>query len=396
MSRVLVTGGAGFIGSHVVDRLLAAGHEPRILDLRPSPYHHDVETVIGDVRAFEAVLAACTDCDAIVHLAAAADVGEVARDPVAAEELNCRGTLSVLHAAREAGTDRVLYASTIWVYSDVEAAHVDEETLLPAPSHIYTATKLAGELYCRSYAQLYGVSSTILRFGIPYGPRARPAAVVPAFVGKALAGEPLLLAGGGTQARRFVYVEDLAEGVVRALAPVAANRTFNLVGTEDVTIRQIAEAVREVVGSVEVIDVDGRPGDFAGAQVSGLRAVEELDWRPRTPFAEGLRRYVDWHRGREEPAALPAAVAPLAPLAPAAVALAAPPAPKQRRPWPWARVIAFAMIGLLVGTLAVERDAVRDLERVLGGRVLLTLIVLALAFSAFALTSARRRRVARA
>ncbi|MGI8593365.1 MAG: NAD-dependent epimerase/dehydratase family protein [Solirubrobacteraceae bacterium] len=389
MSRILVTGGAGFIGSHVVDRLLAAGHEPRIFDLRRSPYHRDVETVIGDVRAFEAVLAAVTGCKAIVHLAAAADVGEVARDPVAAEELNCRGTLSVLHAAREGHVDRVLYASTIWVYSDVEATHVDEETLLPAPSHVYTATKLAGELYCRSYAQLYGVSSTILRFGIPYGPRARPGAVVPTFVGKALAGQPLLLAGGGTQARRFVYVEDLAEGVVRALAPAAANRTFNLVGAEDVTIRQIAETVREVVGSVEVIDVESRPGDFAGAQVSGLRAAEELDWRPQTPFAEGLRRYVEWHCGCAETVTVSAVVAP------AATGAVSPGAPGARRPLPWARLIAFAVLGLLVGTLVVERDAVRDLEHVLGGRVLLTLIVAALAFSALALTSARRRRVAR-
>ena len=384
VSRVLVTGGAGFIGSHVVDRLCAAGHQPRIFDLRPSPYRQDVETVIGDVRALESVRGALKGCDAVVHLAAAADVGEVARDPVGAEELNSRGTLSVLHAAREAGVARVLYASTIWVYSDVDATEVDEETLLSAPSHIYTATKLAGELYCRSYAQLYGVSTTILRFGIPYGPRARPAAVVPTFVAKALAGEPLLLAGGGTQARRFVYVEDLAEGVVRALAPAAANRTYNLVGCEDVTVRQIAETVREVVGSVELVEADGRPGDFAGAQVSGRRAAEELDWRAQTPFAEGLRRYVEWHRQREEPAALPAAL-PAAP----------PPSRVPRRTWTRARVAVFALIAVLLATLAVEPDAIRDVERLLGDHGRLSLIVATLLISVLA-TGARRRRVARA
>src|SRR4051794_29460991 len=236
MSRVLVTGGAGFIGSHVVDRLRAAGHEPRLLDVRPSPFHDDVETVIGDVRHVRDVRDALEGCDAVCHLAAAADVNLVAEDPAAAEELNARGTLNVLEAAREAGVGRVVYASTIWVYSDVEAAQVDEDTALRAPEHIYTATKLAGELYCRSYESLYGVPCTILRFGIPYGPRARPAAVVPAFVGRALAGEALTIAGSGEQCRRFVYVEDLAEGVVRALASAAAGRTYNLVGDEDISV----------------------------------------------------------------------------------------------------------------------------------------------------------------
>ena len=115
-----------------------------------------------------------------------------------------------------------MYASTIWVYSDCEPEAVDEETLLPPPSHLYTSTKLAGELYCRSYQELFGIDYTILRFGIPYGPRAREAAVIPAFVNRAFKGEPLTLAGDGMQSRRFVYVEDLAEGVVCGLADIAA------------------------------------------------------------------------------------------------------------------------------------------------------------------------------
>ena len=162
-------------------------------------------------------MAALAGCDAVVHLAAAADVDEVATDPLGAEQTNARGTASVLEAARRAGVGRVVYASTIWVYSDVEAAVVDEDTPLRAPAHLYTATKLAGELYCRSYRELYDLDTVVLRFGIPYGPRARPAAVVPAMVGRALAGEPLTVAGDGAQTRRFVYVEDLADGVVRAL-----------------------------------------------------------------------------------------------------------------------------------------------------------------------------------
>ena len=308
--EVLVTGGAGFIGSHVVDRLEAAGHSPRIYDLRPSPHHarDAVRTVLGDLCDLRALTDAMCGCDAVIHLAAAADVNEVQAEPVEAERRNARGTLHVLEAARRAGVGRVVYASTIWVYSDTDAELLEESVPLHPPAHLYTATKLAGELYCRSYRELYGVESTILRFGIPYGPRARPAAVIPAFVRKALAGEPLTVAGDGLQSRRFVYVEDLADGVVRALAPVAADRVYNLVGSEDVTVAAIAETVRELLGDVEVVRVPGRTGDFGGAPVSGNRAARDLGWRPTTPFREGVRRYIEWHRDGDAPA--PAVAAP--------------------------------------------------------------------------------------
>ncbi|MEA2294806.1 MAG: UDP-glucose 4-epimerase [Solirubrobacteraceae bacterium] len=296
MSRVLVTGGAGFIGSHVVDALRRAGHEAVVYDQRPSPWHDRrvVETVIGDLCDTARLQDALEGCDAVAHLAAAADVDEVAADPLAAEQCNARGTACVLQAAKDAGVQRVIYASTIWVYSDVEAAHVDEDTPLLPPAHLYTATKLTGELYCRSYRELYGQESVVLRFGIPYGPRARPAAVVPAFVGRARRGEALTIAGDGAQTRRFVYVEDLADGVVRALRPEAANRTYNLVGARDVSIREVAETVGSVVGGVEIAFGPGRAGDFKGAEISGARAEAELGWTPVTAFDEGVRRYVDW------------------------------------------------------------------------------------------------------
>ena len=306
MSVVLVTGGAGFIGSHVVDQLLLAGHTPRILDRHRSRYHSDVEAVVADIRKPAAVRRAMRGCDAVVHLAASADVGEVAAAPADAEMVNTRGTLNVLEAARELGVGRVVYASTIWVYSDVEADTVDEDSPLVAPTHVYSATKLAGELYCRSYGRQYGLDCTILRFGIPYGPRARAAAVLPSFVGRALRGEPLTIAGGGEQTRRFVYVEDLAEGVVRALESATPGRTYNLVGDESVSVREVAETVRDLVGDVELVDVEGRAGDLGTIEVSGARAAAELGWRPRTRFREGARRYVAWHREQlDVPAARP-------------------------------------------------------------------------------------------
>jgi UDP-glucose 4-epimerase len=294
-SVVLVTGGSGFIGSHVVDALLAAGHRVRIYDARPSAQHPEL-LVMADLDDLDALTEAARGCDAVIHLAAEADVNEVLADPVDAERRNAGGTLHLLEAARRADLRRVIYASTIWAYSDTEAADVYDESLaLRPPAHLYTSTKVAGEYYCHAYSELYGIEYTVLRFGIPYGPRARPAAVIPVFVKRALAGEPLTIAGDGLQSRTFVYVEDLADGVVRALAPIAVNRTYNLVSSEEVTIRAIAESVRAIVGDVEIQYVPGRTGDFAGAPVSGERAAAELGWRATTPFAEGVRRYVAWH-----------------------------------------------------------------------------------------------------
>jgi UDP-N-acetylglucosamine:LPS N-acetylglucosamine transferase len=245
------------------------------------------------------------------------------KDPHLAEEINSRGSAAVLEACRLAGVKRVVYASTIWVYSDTESEYVDEATLLPPPGHLYTATKLAGELYCRSYQELYGIDYTILRFGIPYGPRAREAAVIPAFTNKAFAGEPLTLSGDGLQSRRFVYVEDLAEGVVAGLADVACNRVYNLVSDENVTIRQIAELVQEYVGNTEIVFGPARPGDLGSKIVSGVRAERELGWTAATPFREGVRRYIDWRIAQRELAAASAAAADAAGVDDAAGFLAA-------------------------------------------------------------------------
>jgi UDP-glucose 4-epimerase len=307
--RVVVTGGSGFIGSHVVDKLREQGHEPRIYDLVRSPYDPGVDTVVGDLLDLETARRALDGCDAVVHLAAVADVNDVVADPARAEQINTRGTSVLLEAVRAEGTPRILYGSTIWVYGDGEpGATLDEDATLPMPAHLYTATKLAGEMYCATYGALYGVGYTTLRFGIPYGPRARPATVLAAFVARALAGNAITIAGDGRQSRRFVYVEDLADGVVAALAPAAAGRTYNLVGSESVTVREIADTVRELVADVPIVHVEGRAGDIAGAAISGERAAGELGWRPETSFADGARRYVEWvSRAYSTPSAATAA-----------------------------------------------------------------------------------------
>ncbi len=366
MKRVLVTGGSGFIGSHVVDRLTAAGYAPRIYDLRHSPHHPEgsIDTVIGDLLDTDRLLYALRDCDAVIHLAASADVGIVAAEPVAAEETNARGTLSVLEAARAVDLERVVYGSTIWVYGESEAGTIDESSPVGLPKHLYTASKLAGEMYCTSYEELYDVPFTILRFGIPYGPRSRPAAVIPIFVRKAMAGEPLTIAGDGMQTRRFVYVEDLAEGIVRGLQPQAENRVYNLASNHTVTIRGLADVVGDVVGSVEIVHTPGRNGDFGGAEISNERAFEELGWVADTPLEVGISRYLDSlgdapaaePEPQPSPAPVPAPVvasvpgAEPAPLGPAARLRAG-----QRYPLAtWAAAAAFGMC--LAGLLSFGTD----------------------------------------
>jgi UDP-glucose 4-epimerase len=301
--RVLVTGGGGFIGSHVVDRLLERGITPRIFDLSASPYHSplEVETFTGSITDAANLDLAMRDCDAVIHLAAVADVGHVLADPVLAEEVNTRGTLNVLEAACRAKVGRVVYGSTTWVYSDCVEQNVDEETPIPAPRHLYTATKLAGETYCAGYAELYDLESTVLRFGIPYGPRARAAGVVAKFTDLAFEGEALTIAGDGSQTRSFIYVEDLADGIVAALAPEAAGRTYNLSGEEVVTILEIAERVQENTDGCEIVHTPPRPGDFPGKEISNERALEELGWKAATSFREGVRKYVEWVRCTTRP-----------------------------------------------------------------------------------------------
>lgn len=295
--RVLVTGGSGFIGSHVVDRLIAHGHEPVNFDLVPSPFHDpsEVEYVHGDLLDPAAVRNAIRGTDAVIHLAAVSDVNKVLADPALAEAVNAGGTRAVLEAARLEGVPRVVYASTVWVYGSSNGhGPLEEDEPFTLPGHLYTATKLAGEMYCSSFSELYGLETTIARFGIPYGPRARPATVLAAFVARALAEEPITIAGDGTQSRRFVYVEDLAEGVVASLDPVATGRVYNLVGEVNTTVREIAETVSRVVRAVPIVHVEGRPGDIQGAEVSGARARSELGWEARTSFDEGVRHYVAW------------------------------------------------------------------------------------------------------
>tara|TARA_Y100000031_G_scaffold156447_1_gene211019 strand:- start:1052 stop:1996 length:945 start_codon:yes stop_codon:yes gene_type:complete len=298
--KALMTGGAGFIGSHVVDKLRDKEIEVRVYDMIMPTYRKDIEYYQGSLLDLDALRMALDGIDVIFHLGAIADVKDVYEEPHYSEAINVRGTINVLEAARRSETKKVIYASTTWVYSDCSGDIVDETTPLSPPSHLYTATKLASEYYCLAYSKLYDLGITILRYGIPYGPRARPGAVIPAFVTKALRGEPLTIAGEGSQFRQFIYVEDLAEGNVLALKSIAKNKIYNLDGKDKITIKQVAETVQKLVGGVKIESVPARPGDFSGKEISSELAKKELGWEPKVSFEEGLRRYIEWHKKEEE------------------------------------------------------------------------------------------------
>ena len=297
----MVTGGSGFIGSHVVDKLRDRGIDVRIFDMVFPRFRKDIEYYQGSLLDMESLRMGMNSVDVVYHLAAIADVKDVYEEPHYSEAINTRGAINVLEAARRVGSvKRVILASTVWVYSDTEGNVVDESTPLSAPSHLYTATKMAAEYYCQCYSKLYGLDITILRYGIPYGPRARPGAVIPIFVEKALNGESLTIAGDGLQYRNFLYVEDLAEGNVLALKEVAKNKIYNLPGKEKITIKQVAETVQKILGNVEIEYVEGRKGDFSGKEISGERAKQELGWEPKVSFEEGVRRYIEWLKEKQK------------------------------------------------------------------------------------------------
>lgn len=295
--QVAVIGGGGFIGSHVVDRLVGAGHEVRVIDLASRWRNRAAEYRELDLFDPDGLADALAGCAAVFHLAGASDVNDVAADPVGAVRLNVEGTARVLAAASQQHCDRVLFASTVWVYG---ATAGDGERTEDAPvdlaraGHVYVATKLAAELLVHSYREMYRQHFTILRYGIPYGPRMREALVVARFVRAALAGEPITIAGTGEQQRNYVYVGDLADAHVRALSPAAADQVLALEGGTPVSVREIADTVRELIAPVPVEHVPARSGDYQGVTVSNRRAKEMLDWSPQTSFAVGLRRYLDW------------------------------------------------------------------------------------------------------
>jgi UDP-glucose 4-epimerase len=302
--KVCVTGGNGFIGSHVVDALVEAGHQVVVLDVAGPRWFNEgaqYREAYKDILVNPITLAnVFQGCQAIFHIAAAADVNNFTKSPqgaVDAVTLSVVGTLNVLEAARLAQVHRVLLASTVWVCGASPSQHVAENSPIRTDlvTHPYTATKVAAESLCVSYKHLHDLDYTILRYGIPYGPRMRPNLVIPIFTRKALAGETISITGDGKQTRKFIYVKDIAKAHVNALRSEAANQVLHLEGQEEISLNDIIDKLKIVLDQPLSVEYkEARAGDYKGKDVLVAHTQKILEWEPETSFAIGLGRTVEW------------------------------------------------------------------------------------------------------
>jgi nucleoside-diphosphate-sugar epimerase len=299
--QLVVTGGSGFIGSHVVNSLREAGHNVLNID------RNGKDAQILDICDTAAMAEAFSDFRAeyVFHLAGVADARQTLTNPVESVQVNVVGTTSVLQAAKQTGIKRVLLASTCWVANAMGDGILDEtQPFLPTGGgHVYSTTKIASELLAHDFQKLYGLPFTILRYGIPYGPRMWPGLVLRNFFDNAAAGKPLTIFGDGSASRRFVYVEDLARAHVLALQDVAANQTYNLEGMRFVAIKELAELFLKLWGEGEITyrPESTRLGEFQYFRkiLSNNKAYIELGWQPEVDLEEGVRRTLEWYK-REE------------------------------------------------------------------------------------------------
>lgn len=311
--RVLVTGGGGFIGSHLVDRLLAQGHEVRVFDnfstgsrdnLRS--VESEVELIEGDVRSYERAHHAVRDCDVVFHQAALPSVPRSIQDPLTSNEVNGVGTLNVLLAARDAGVERVVYASSSSVYG-ADPTLPKHEGLPPAPISPYAVAKLAGEGFCRSFGAVYGLDTVALRYFNVFGPRQDPhsdyAAVIPGFISAFLAGRSPLIHGDGEQSRDFTYVDNVVEAnLLAARANGVRGLTFNVAAGRRSTLNELVAELRSISGrDISAEHGPERPGDVRHSWADLTRAGTALGYHPRIDFPEGLRRTVA-HYAEQPPA----------------------------------------------------------------------------------------------
>lgn len=300
--KSLVTGGAGFIGSHIVDSLLESGHEVRVLDNfstgdRRNLVHllGDVEVIEGDLRSLERVIHAAQGCDHVYHQAALPSVPRSVQDPSSSNDVNVTGTLNVLMAARDVGVRRVVYASSSSAYGAIPI-EVKTEDLPVAPLSPYGVAKYAGEAYCMSFHAVYGLETVALRYFNIFGPRQSPAseyaAAIPNFMSCALLSEQPLIYGDGEQCRDFTYVENAVRANrLAAEADGAPGNVFNVACGDRTTVNELVAAVANVAScELAAKHVEPRKGDIrvSVANVDKARAV--LGYTPAVGLEEGLRR----------------------------------------------------------------------------------------------------------
>jgi UDP-glucose 4-epimerase len=304
--RVLVTGGAGFVGSNLVRALVERGDAVRVLDnfstgLRANleGLEDELEVVEGELRSYERVHNAVRGVETVFHLGALGSVPRSVQDPLTSSAVNVEGTLNVLLAARDEGVRRVVFSSSSSVYGSTSVLPTGE-TAPPDPLSPYGVAKLAAERYCVSFSRVYGSFETVvLRYFQVFGPRQNPysqyAAVVPLFVTRIAAGEPVDIHGDGEQSRDFTYVDNVVDATLRAAeAEGASGRIFNVASAQPTSVNRIAELIGEILDlPVERRQLPPRTGDIRHSWADIAAAGETLGWRPEVDVAEGLRRTVE-------------------------------------------------------------------------------------------------------
>ncbi|MEO5656867.1 MAG: NAD-dependent epimerase/dehydratase family protein [Nitrospiria bacterium] len=313
MPTVLVTGNAGFIGSHLVERLLDLGHsvvgfdnfdpfyDPAIKrrNLAAAQAHPRFEFIEGDLRRREQVdaLFAGRRIDRVFHGAARAGVRPSLKDPLLYEEVNVRGTLHLLEAAVRHGVANFVFASSSSVYGEQKNVPFAETDPVDGPISPYAATKKAGELMCYTYHHLYRLPVTCLRFFTVYGPRQRPEMAIHAFTRAIERGEALALYGDGSARRDFTYIDDIIAGVLAALERPHPYEIFNLGESETIEVRELIRRLERIMGKKAIVDArPAEPGDVPVTFADVAKARAMLGYVPSTPIDVGLERFVAWYR----------------------------------------------------------------------------------------------------
>lgn len=309
MARYLVTGGAGFIGSHLTEALRSRGDEVRVVDnlstgkLANLAHVSGVEFVNGDVADLDVARAAVRDIDFVLHQAAIPSVPRSVADPVRSNKANVDGTLNILVAARDAGVKRLVFAGSSSVYGSAPGLPKDE-SMPTAPMSPYALQKLASELYCQMFYRLYGLETVVTRYFNVFGPRQDPGSpysgVISLFVTALSAGKRPMVHGDGGQTRDFTYVANVVDGVLKAVAaPGVAGEVFNLATNHRVSLLDLLGALaREMGVTAEPEFGDARTGDVRDSLADIGKARRLLGYEPVVPFAEGLRRTVAWYQAQ--------------------------------------------------------------------------------------------------
>jgi UDP-glucose 4-epimerase len=299
--KTLVTGGGGFIGSNLARGLLAAGHEVRVLDNFATGNRRnildiaeEIEIVEGELRSYERVHNAIRGVEVVFHLGALPSVPRSVQDPLTSSAVTIEGTLNVLLAARDEGIRRVVFASSSSVYGN-GGTLPRVETAFPDPISPYAVAKLAAEKFCISFSRVYGLETVALRYFNVFGPRQDPtsqyAAVVPRFITRIRAGEPVEIYGDGTQSRDFTYVENVVEGNLKAASAEGANgAVLNLATGRSASVNELADQIAEIVGRpAEKRYLPARTGDVRESWADVAEAKRLLGWEPHVSLEEGLR-----------------------------------------------------------------------------------------------------------